>query len=104
VINALANPRPTLETYAYAMPGDANIPQRQLEVFDVAAQSRTVLKTDLWKDQSVQIEVERPSARARDHDHTEALWAGPGSGKLYFTRVSRDLHRVDLCVADLATG
>jgi len=104
VINALANPRPTLETYAYAMPGDANIPQPQLEIFDVAAQSRTVLKTDLWKDQSVQIEVERPSARARDHDHTEALWAGPGSGKLYFTRMSRDLHRVDLCVADLATG
>ena len=43
-------------------------------------------------------------APARDHDHTEALWAGPGSGKLYFTRVSCDLHRVDLCVADLATG
>ena len=50
VINALANPRPTLETYAYAMPGDANIPQPQIEIFDVAAKSRSVLKTDLWKD------------------------------------------------------
>ena len=27
VINALANPRPTLETYNYAMPGEANTPQ-----------------------------------------------------------------------------
>src|ERR1019366_7394824 len=27
VINALANPRPTLETYSYAMPGEANTPQ-----------------------------------------------------------------------------
>ena len=104
VINALANPRPTLETYAYAMPGDAHIPQPQLEVFDVATKSRTVLKTDLWKDQSLQIEVERPTARAREHEHTEPLWVGPGSDKLYFNRISRDLHRVDLCVADLTTG
>ena len=32
------------------------------------------------------------------------MWAAPGSDKLYFTRTSRDLHRVDVCVADLATG
>ena len=40
VINALANPRPTLETYPYAMPGEAERPQAQLEIFDVAAKSR----------------------------------------------------------------
>ena len=104
VIDALANPRPTLETYRYAMPSDVNIPQPRIEVFDVAAKSRSVLKADLWKDQSLQIEVERPTSRARDNERTEPLWAGPGSDKLYFTRVSRDLHRVDLCVADLASG
>jgi dipeptidyl aminopeptidase/acylaminoacyl peptidase len=104
VINALANPRPALETYTYAMPGDVHIPQPQIEIFDVAAKSRTILKTDLWKDQSLQIEIERPGAKAREHEHTEPLWAGPGSDKLYFTRISRDLHRVDLCIADLATG
>lgn len=104
VINALSNPRPTLETYPYAMPGDVNIPQPQLEVFDVATKARSIVKADLWKDQSVQIEVERPTSRQRDHDRTEPVWAGPGSDKLYLTRSSRDLHRVDLCVADLATG
>jgi dipeptidyl-peptidase 4 len=104
VINSLANPRPTLDTYAYAMPGDVNVPQAQLEVFDVAAKNRNILKTDSFKDQSLQVEVDRPTAREREHDRTEPLWAAPGSDKLYFTRTSRDLHRVDVCVADLATG
>src|SRR5262249_15411485 len=36
VINALSNPRPTLETYRYAMPGETNIAQPQIEIFDVA--------------------------------------------------------------------
>ena len=40
VINSLANPRPTLETYSYAMPGEANMPQAHLEIFDVAIEGR----------------------------------------------------------------
>jgi dipeptidyl aminopeptidase/acylaminoacyl peptidase len=104
VINSLANPRPTLDTYRYAMPGDVNVPIPQIEVFDMASKNRTILKTDGFKDQSLQVEADRPTAREREHDRTEALWAAPGSDKLYFTRVSRDLHRVDVCVADLAAG
>ncbi|MBZ5727000.1 MAG: S9 family peptidase [Acidobacteriia bacterium] len=106
VINSLANPRPTLETYKYAMPGDADYPQAQLEIFDVAAaaKGRLIAKTEAFKDQTVRIEIERPSARAREHEKTEPLWAGPGSDKLYFNRLSRDEHRLDLCVADAATG
>ena len=104
VINSLANPRPTLNTYRYAMPGDVNVPISQLEVFDVAAKSRNIIKADAFKDQSLQIEVDRPTAREREHERTESMWAAPGSDKLYFTRISRDLHRVDVCVADLATG
>ena len=45
VINSLANPRPRLETYKYGMPGEANQPQAELHVFDVAAKARTTLKT-----------------------------------------------------------
>ncbi|HTX39523.1 MAG TPA: DPP IV N-terminal domain-containing protein [Bryobacteraceae bacterium] len=104
VINALANPRPTLETYRYAMPGDAEIPQASLEIFDVDAKSKVVAKADAFKDQTIQVEVDRPSARSREHQRTEPLWVGPGSDKLYFTRLSRDMHRLDLCTADTATG
>jgi dipeptidyl aminopeptidase/acylaminoacyl peptidase len=104
VINALANPRPALETYTYAMPGEANTPQSQLEVFDVAAKSRLLAKADSFKDQTMQVEVDRPSARQREHEKTEPLWAGPGSDKLYFQRLSRDMKRLDVCVADTTTG
>jgi dipeptidyl-peptidase-4 len=104
VINALANPRPTLETYPYAMPGEPNAPLAELEVFDVAAKQRLVVKADAFKDQTIQVEVERPSARAREHERTEPLWAGPGSDKLYFTRLSRDMHRLDVCSADTTSG
>jgi dipeptidyl-peptidase 4 len=104
VINALANPRPTLETYAYSMPGEPNAPQYQLEIFDVAAKSRVIAKTEAFKDQTVQVEVERPLNRDREHDRNESLWANAGSDKLFFTRQSRDLHRLDVCTLDTATG
>jgi dipeptidyl-peptidase 4 len=104
VISALANPRPTLETYPYAMPGEANAPQSQLEIFDVASKQRLLVKAESFKDQTVQVEVERPTPRAREHERTEPLWANAGSDKLYFTRLSRDMKRLDLCVADAATG
>jgi dipeptidyl aminopeptidase/acylaminoacyl peptidase len=104
VINALANPRPTLETYSYSMPGEPNAPQSQLEVFDVAAKSRLLVKADAFTDQTMQIEVDRPSAKQREHEKTEALWAGPGSDKLYFQRLSRDMKRLDICTADTTKG
>ena len=104
VISALANPRPTLETYSYAMPGEPNAPQSQLEVFDLASKNKMIAKAEAFQDQTIQIEVERPSARAREHEKTESLWAGPGSDKIYFTRLSRDMHRLDICVADTASG
>jgi dipeptidyl-peptidase 4 len=104
VINALANPRPTLETYAYSMPGEPNAPQFQLEVFEPATKNRLIAKVDAFTDQTVQVEVERPSNRDREHDKTEALWANAGSDKLFFTRQSRDLHRLDVCSLDTKTG
>jgi dipeptidyl-peptidase 4 len=104
VINALANPRPTLETYSYAMPGEANTPQTQLEIFDVATKAKVVAKAEAFKDQTMQIEVDRPSARQREHQKTEPLWIGPESDKIYFSRLSRDMKRLDVCAADTATG
>ncbi|MCU1238241.1 MAG: peptidase prolyl oligopeptidase active site domain protein, partial [Candidatus Solibacter sp.] len=104
VINALANPRPTLETYNYAMPGEANTPQSTLEIFDVASKARVVAKSESFRDQTISIEVDRPGAKQREHEKTESLWAGPNSDKLYFSRLSRDMKRLDVCVADTATG
>jgi dipeptidyl-peptidase-4 len=104
VINSLANPRPALESYSYTMPGEASAPVANLEVFDISAKSRNLMKTDGFKDQTISIETDRASARAREHEKTEGLWTGPGSNKIYFSRISRDMHRVDICVADTGTG
>jgi dipeptidyl-peptidase-4 len=104
VINALAQPRPKLESYPYQMPGEANGPIPSMEIFDVAAKSRVVVKADSFPDQLLSIETERATARAREHEKTESTWAADGSSKMFFTRTSRDMHRVDLCTADTATG
>ena len=107
VINALALPRPTLETYKYEMPGDADYPQTHLEVFDVANKARLEVKAGAsgFPDQTIHVQSDRPSAYDREHEKTETTWSGAGgSDKLYFTRLSRDEHRLDVCVADTATG
>ena len=55
VINSLAQPRPTLETYRYAMPGEANIPQSEVHVFDRTSKQRVTIKADQFTDQTVQL-------------------------------------------------
>ncbi len=104
VIDSLANPRPKLETYRYAMPGEPNVPQPQIEIFDVATKARVKVKAERFKDEALQIEPARASAIAREKEHTEPRWVSDTSDRLYFTRSSRDLHKVDVCVADTASG
>lgn len=105
VIDALANPRPTLETYRYAMPGEENIPQSEMWVFDVAAKSRVKMKAERFKDQRLAIATAPAASVRRDPREPQAsLWLSESNSTLYFTRQSRDLHRLDVCVADPATG
>jgi dipeptidyl aminopeptidase/acylaminoacyl peptidase len=105
VIDALANPRPTLETYRYAMPGEENIPQSEMWVFDVPAKSRTKVKADRFKDQTMSIATAPPPSVRRDpRSPLVPQFLSDSAGKLYFTRLSRDMHKLDVCVADTATG
>ena len=127
VINSLSTPRPTLETYRYAMPGEANVTQSQLEFFDLAAKARLIAKAGQFKDQQISIydapvtyrereamrrfTVERTTEQDQQTQGTPARQGGPdakwlsgNSSKLYFNRTSRDLKRVDVCVADAVTG
>jgi dipeptidyl aminopeptidase/acylaminoacyl peptidase len=104
VINALSTPRPTLETYRYAMPGEPNIPLPQIEIFDLATKGRVKIHADRFADQGLQIAAAPTTNIAREKEKTEPQWAADGSDKLYFTRSSRDLHKFDLCVADARSG
>jgi dipeptidyl aminopeptidase/acylaminoacyl peptidase len=116
VINALANPRPTLETYRYAMPGEEHVAQNEIHVFDVAKKAGIKVKADQFKDQSVSIATkpQRGAAggrggggrggAAQGPPPPPAEWLSDSADKLYFTRQSRDLHRLDVCVGDTTTG
>jgi dipeptidyl aminopeptidase/acylaminoacyl peptidase len=128
VINSLATPRPTLEGYPYGMPGEVNQPQAELEVFEPGTKARVRIKTDRFKDQQVAVytapvtNLERERARVfqvdrGDQDQQQQQqqqgppggqvtpkWLSDNSDQLFFNRTSRDLKRIDVCVADTTTG
>jgi dipeptidyl aminopeptidase/acylaminoacyl peptidase len=105
VINSLANPRPTLETYKYEMPGEENQPQPELLVFDIATKAKVKVKADKFKDQTISISTAPRKALDRERDNPPpAQWLSDTPDKLYFGRQSRDLHRYDVCLADTAAG
>jgi dipeptidyl aminopeptidase/acylaminoacyl peptidase len=115
VIDALAQPRPKLETYRYAMPGEPNIPQPEMLVFDVQTKAMVKVKADKFKDQSLQIATApvrgqggggggRGMAADPEQIPPAPQWLSDATDKLYFTRQSRDLHKLDVCLANPDTG
>ncbi len=106
VINALAQPRPELETYRYAMPGEENQPQPELLIFDLPSKNKLKVKADRFKDQTISIAwAPRTSMEREKQDFPlPPMWLADTPDKLYFLRQSRDLHKVEACLADTATG
>ena len=104
VINSLANPRPTLETYKYGMPGEAVQPQSEMYVFDIATKAKTMVKTEAFKDQNVGVVTAPVTNLQREKQETASHWITVGADKVYYNRQSRDLKRVDIVEADTATG
>ncbi len=105
VINSLANPRPTLETYRYEMPGEENQPQPELAVIDLASKAKVKIQSEQFKDQTVSIFTAPRRALDREREFPPpAQWLSDTTDKLYFGRQSRDLHGYQVCLADTATG
>lgn len=103
VINSVADPRPTLETYKYWMPGEKEAPIEEVLLFDVASKKPVKLDVNLFKDQTVGI-FRRPSKKnTRDDDFVPNIWLGTNK-EFYLSRTSRDLKRIDICLVDVATA
>jgi dipeptidyl aminopeptidase/acylaminoacyl peptidase len=96
VINAMAQPRPTLETYKYHMAGEPDAPQEYLYVFDLTDNSRREVKVSAFKDQTLELQRKPLEQKDRDKEERHAVWAGDND-HFYVTRLSRDLHRIDVC-------
>jgi dipeptidyl-peptidase-4 len=103
VLNSVTEPRPTLETYKYAMPGEVNQPIQYVLLFDNASKSSKELAIKQYKDQDIGLYSAQQLQSARDDDWRPLVWLG-GNDRLYFTRTSRDLKRIDLCTVDINTG
>lgn len=96
VINSIASPRPTLETYKYQMPGEMEAPEEHLYVFDMTSNTRKEIKVAAWKNQSLGLEERPYQQKQRDAEFLPAVWQGDNN-RFYLTRSSRDLHRIDVC-------
>ncbi|RBQ08793.1 S9 family peptidase [Pedobacter miscanthi] len=103
VINSVTPGRPTLETYKYQMPGEAEAPQDEVLLFDFAAKSYKKLSVAAFKDQSVSVWSKPSLNKDRDNEFRPSIWLGNDS-RFYFSRTSRDLKRIDIGTVDIATG
>jgi dipeptidyl-peptidase-4 len=120
VIHSLANPRPTLEAYPYPLPGEDIMPGSQLEILDVASKQLVVVQAKDFQEQQLRIadasvtERDREELREEQEGTMEGgqmpvtrvspRWLSDTSDKLYFTSTNRDFRKIDVCVADTATG
>ena len=100
VINSVAQPRPTLQTYKYQMPGEPG-PVNHLFIFDMADGSFREIGIAAYKDQDTDV-LRRTGKNADQYDDwRKSIWMGDNDG-FYMIRRSRDLKRTDLLRIDLA--
>jgi len=103
VINSVAEPRPTLETYKYQLPGEKEAPVREMLLFDFEAKTYKKLNTALFKDQELSIWPAPVLQKNRDDEFRPNLWLG-NANKFYFYRTGRDLKKIDVCSVDIQNG
>ena len=99
VINVLSNPRPTLETYKYQMPGEDGA-ESELYVFSMPDGKAKRIRCSAFKEQMMNIETAPLTQKERYEKHPARKWLGDNNG-FFLSRGSRDLHRMDLCYVSL---
>lgn len=104
VLDNTAQPRPRLETYKYQMAGEKEAPREELFVFDFPSKNRIQISVDTFKDQNINL-LSAPRKKAdRDNEMNWTYWLAPDTSRVYFSRTSRDMKRVDFCYANTTTG
>ena len=96
VINVMAQPRPTLETYKYQMPGEKEAPIVHTYLFDMQNNTRKEIKTAAYKDQTISIQYKPMEQKQRDMEERVIVWQGDNN-RFFLNRSSRDLYRIDVC-------
>ena len=89
LIDHLAEPRPTLKTYKFPMPGEKYVYTYDLHLFDAEKRSHQVVDIAKYPDQEVKVML------FDFNKYPEYI---------YFTRKSRTCDEMDLCRVDTRTG
>jgi hypothetical protein len=103
VINSIADPRPTLETYKYWMPGEKEAPVDHLMLVDMVNYTNKEINVSLYKDQDIAMWNKSAAVNARDDEFRPMIWLGTNE-QLYLARTSRDLKKIDQCIVNTVTG
>jgi dipeptidyl-peptidase 4 len=103
VINSISKKRPTLETYKYHMPGEQEFYKQEVLIFDIPSKNVLNVKLDTTKQQSVSV-YRAPRKQSNADDDFQPSLLLSKKGKIYFNTISRDRKKLDICVADIATG
>ncbi len=103
VINSVSKKRPTLETYKYHMPGEKEFSKEELLIFNIPTKNITKVKLDTVKQQSLSV-YRAPEKKSNADDEFNPSLLLSKKGKIYFNSISRDRKKLDICVADIATG
>ncbi|TVP78829.1 MAG: S9 family peptidase [Gemmatimonadales bacterium] len=88
LVDSLSEPRPTLRSYRYAMPGEENVTQFQLFAFDRPSQDFRELPVEKWPDQRL----------------FNIHWTGETSDVLRMVRRDRPQRTLELIEVDLDNG
>ena len=104
VVHVTGNVRPELETYKYDMPGEENVTQNEIVIYDLQNMSSVKVEDDPWKDQLLSISNDPQFTYPDSNEPRRSLWLSDTSDELFYVRMSRDRYRADIMVADAATG
>jgi len=114
VIHTTGNDRPQLESYKYDLPGEKDVTQTTVLVYDTESRDMTQIDDTAWPDQRMGVFDDPLSPGGGGFfgggngpgslEPPITKWLSNESDELYFWRRSRDQHRVDVVVADPATG
>ena len=85
LVNNTANPRPTLMTYSYAMPGDENVGQEELWSWNAGDTKLTEMNVKRWKDQRL----------------FDIHWNGASNNKLRMVRRDRTQRHFEVIEVDM---
>ena len=99
VISSLSNPRPTLETYYYQMPGEET-PKTTVELFDFENKTSKTINVEQFKQQRIGLFSKPATHLTRYENPRKAVWLGDDNG-FYFERISRDMKKIEVCYYDM---